>query len=181
MDTAILLWIQENLRCGFTEWFFPMVTFLGDKGLIWLVIAGIMLFFRAYRKWGIALLCTLALTALIGEVLLKHLVERPRPFTHFPELQLLIPEPNSFSFPSGHSASSFAAAAVIFQCRKSFGIPAFILAGLIAFSRLFLFVHYPTDVLAGIALGCIMAYLICFLLRKYWNLQPVLIKKEPAS
>lgn len=99
MDTAILLWIQENLRCGFTEWFFPMVTFLGDKGLIWLVIAGIMLFFRAYRKWGIALLCTLALTALIGEVLLKHLVERPRPFTHFPELQLLIPEPNSFSFP----------------------------------------------------------------------------------
>lgn len=178
MDTAILLWIQENLRCEFSECFFSAVTFLGDKGLIWLLTAGIMLFFPSYRKWGITIICALAITALTGEIILKNLVERPRPFTQFSELELLISAPDSFSFPSGHSASSFAAATVLFHCRKSFGIPAFILAGLIAFSRLFLFVHYPSDVLAGSCLGCIIACLICFLFRKYWNLQPVWSKKQ---
>ena len=171
MDTAILLWIQENLHNPFTDWFFPAVTFLGDKGLIWLVIAVLLLISRKYRKWGVTMLCAMLLTAVAGELLLKEVFERLRPFHHFPELELLIEAPSSFSFPSGHTASSFAAAVVLLKCRRSFGIPALILASCIAFSRLFLFVHYPSDVLCGAILGVLMALLTCFLFRKFWNLQ----------
>lgn len=132
-----------------------------------------LLFFPKYRKWGIAMLCALLLTTLLGEGLLKHLIARPRPFMHYPDLALLIPPPSTYSFPSGHSAASFAAAVVLFRCRRSFGIPALILAALIAFSRLFLFVHYPTDVLAGILLGTAVGLLTCYLFRKFWQLRPV--------
>lgn len=168
MEISILLWIQENLRCAFTDWLFPAITFLGDKGLVWIAAAVCLLFFRKYRKWGITMLVALLVTALAGEVLLKNLIVRPRPCTFFPEMELLISRPDSYSFPSGHSASSFAAAVVLFKCRKVFGIPALILASLIAFSRLFLFVHYPTDVLAGIALGIVMGLLMCWLMNKFF-------------
>lgn len=173
MELSFLLWIQETLQCGFTDWFFPTVTTLGDKGLIWLTIAAAMLISRKYRKWGVAMVCALAVTALAGEVILKHLIQRPRPFTEIAGLELLILPPSSYSFPSGHSASSFTAATVLLLCRKRFGIPALILASLIAFSRMFLFVHYPTDVLAGICLGVFFALLTCFLLKKYRFLKPV--------
>lgn len=173
MDMGIIWWIQEHLRNGFTDWFFPAVTFLGDKGLIWILLGLALLFFPKYRKWGIAMLCALLLTTLLGEGLLKHLIARPRPFMHYPDLALLIPPPSTYSFPSGHSAASFAAAVVLFRCRRSFGIPALVLAALIAFSRLFLFVHYPTDVLAGILLGTAVGLLTCYLFRKFWQLRPV--------
>lgn len=168
MEIAVLLWIQENLRCAFTDWLFPAITFLGDKGLIWIAAAVCLLFFKQYRKWGVVMLIALLVTALMGEIFLKNLVARPRPCTLFPEMELLIPRPSSYSFPSGHSASSFAAAVVLFKCRKTFGFPALVLASLIAFSRLFLFVHYPTDVLAGIALGIFMGLLLCWLMNQFF-------------
>ena len=95
---------------------------------------------------------------LVGEVFLKNVVDRPRPFQTYPgAVQLLIQEPASWSFPSGHSAASFAAATVIFAYFRRWGAAALGLAALIAFSRVFLFVHYPTDVLAGAALGALCA------------------------
>lgn len=169
VEISILLWIQENLRCAFTDWFFPAVTFLGNKGLIWIAAAVALLFFKQYRKWGVLLLAALLITTLVGEAALKNLIGRPRPCTLFPEMELLIPRPGSYSFPSGHSASSFAAAAVLLKCRRAFGIPAILLAALIAFSRLFLFVHYPTDVLAGAALGAILGLLVCWAGEKLFS------------
>lgn len=166
MEISILLWIQENLRCAFTDWLFPAITFLGDKGLIWIGAAVVLLFFKKYRKWGVLVLVALLITALAGEIVLKNLIARPRPCTFFPEMELLISRPDSYSFPSGHSASSFAAAVVLLRCRKAFGIPALILAFLIAFSRMFLFVHYPTDVLAGVALGILMGLFTCWVAEK---------------
>lgn len=168
VEISILLWIQENLRCAFTDWLFPAITFLGDKGLIWIAAAVALLFFKQYRKWGVLLLAALLITTLVGEVALKNLIGRPRPCTLFPDMELLISRPDSYSFPSGHSASSFAAAVVLLKCRKAFGIPAILLAALIAFSRLFLFVHYPTDVLAGAALGAILGLLVCWAGEKWW-------------
>ena len=156
MELSFLLWIQETLQCGFTDWFFPTVTTLGDKGLIWLTIAAAMLISRKYRKWGVAMVCAMAVTALTGEVILKHLIQRPRPFTEIAGLELLIPPPSSYSFPSGHSASSFTAATVLLLCRKRFGIPALILASLIAFSRMFLFVHYPHRRIGRNLFGCFL-------------------------
>lgn len=166
MEISILLWMQENLRCAFTDWLFPAVTFLGDKGLVWIAAAVVLLFFKKYRKWGVLVLAALLITTLAGEVVLKNVIARPRPCTLFPDMELLIHRPDSYSFPSGHSASSFAAAVVLLKCRKAFGIPAFILAFLIAFSRMFLFVHYPTDVLAGAALGIVMGLLTCWVGEK---------------
>lgn len=166
MEISILLWIQENLRCAFTDWLFPAITFLGDKGLIWIAAAVVLLFLKKYRKWGVLLLAALLVTTLAGEIALKNIIARPRPCTLFPEMELLIPRPHSYSFPSGHSASSFAAAVLLLKCRKAFGIPALILAFFIAFSRLFLFVHYPTDVLAGAALGILMGLLTCWVGEK---------------
>ena len=168
VEISILLWIQENLRCAFTDWLFSAITFLGDKGLIWIAAAVCLLFFKKYRKWGVTMLAALLVTALIGEIILKNVIARPRPCTLFPEMDLLISRPDSYSFPSGHSASSFTAAIVLFKCRKAFGIPALALASLIAFSRMFLFVHYPTDVLAGIILGISMGLLICWLMNKFF-------------
>lgn len=166
MEISILLWIQENLRGAFTDWLFPAITFLGDKGLVWIVAAVVLLFFKKYRKWGLLVLAALLITTLAGEIALKNIIARPRPCTLFPEMELLISRPSSYSFPSGHSASSFAAAVVLLKCRKAFGIPALILAFFIAFSRLFLFVHYPTDVLAGAALGILMGLLTCWIGQK---------------
>ena len=116
------------------------------------------------------LLAVLAITFLVGDVVLKNWIQRPRPFQEMP-VELLIPPPESFSFPSGHTSSSFAAASVIYRVRKSWGIAAFILAVLIGFSRLFLFVHYPTDVLAGAVLGLLVGNLVCFCIgkRKGWK------------
>ena len=148
MDQAILQFIQEHLRNGWSDAFFTAITFLGDSGIIWIAFSLCLVCSKTYRRQGLVLLAVLAITFLVGDVVLKNWIQRPRPFQEMP-VELLIPPPESFSFPSGHTSSSFAAASVIYRVRKSWGIAAFILAVLIGFSRLFLFVHYPTDVLAG--------------------------------
>ena len=105
---------------------------------------------------GAALLGSL----LINNQLLKNLVQRPRPFVKFTDLKIIIPTPSEFSFPSGHTASSFAAAAVFYRhLPRKLGLPAVILAGLIGFSRLYVGVHYPTDVIAGAVMGIFLSYL----------------------
>ena len=107
--------------------------------------------------------------ALIGSLvinnhLIKNLVQRPRPFVTFTDLKIIIPTPSEFSFPSGHTASSFAAASVFYRhLPKKLGIPSVILAGLIGFSRLYVGVHYPTDVIAGVIMGILLSYMAEFL------------------
>lgn len=170
MDQAILQFIQEHLRNGWSDAFFTAITFLGDSGIIWIAFSLCLVCSKTYRRQGLVLLAVLAITFLVGDVVLKNWIQRPRPFQEMP-VELLIPPPESFSFPSGHTSSSFAAASVIYRIRKSWGIAAFILAVLIGFSRLFLFVHYPTDVLAGAVLGLLVGNLMCFCIgkRKGWK------------
>lgn len=172
MDQAILEFIQQHFRNSFTETFFTGVTFLGNGGFIWILLSIWFLCTKTYRKQGIVLLAVLAATFLLGDVLLKNLIQRPRPFQDFPT-ELLITPPESYSFPSGHTSSSFAAASVLFRIRKSWGTAAFVLAALIGFSRMFLLVHYPTDVLAGAALGLLVGNIVCFFVGKKktwaWN------------
>ena len=155
MDLAILQFIQEHFRSSIADTFFVTVTFLGNSGLIWLLLSVCFLCAKKYRRLGFVLLAALAVTFLLGDVALKNCIQRPRPFQEVP-VELLISPPGSFSFPSGHTSSSFAAAAAVYRFRKSWGAGAFVLASLIGFSRLYLFVHYPTDVLAGAALGLLM-------------------------
>lgn len=168
MDRAVLFFIQEHFHTPFTDAFFPLVTFLGEAGAVWILIALLFIGRKQERNKGIMLLAALVLTFLLGDCLLKNLIQRPRPFVDMPA-ELLIPAPSSYSFPSGHSSSSFAAAVILYKIRRSWGIVAFCGAGLIAFSRVFLFVHYPTDVLAGTLLGILVGTTVWYGYRKFFS------------
>ena len=145
---------------------------LGNNGFIWIVITVFLLFTKRYRECAIVMAIALLLSLLICNITLKNLVARDRPFWIDERVVLKIEEPNDFSFPSGHTFSSFAAAVVLFLYSRKMGTAALALALSIAFSRLYLFVHFPTDVLASVVLGSATAGLAVVLFRKLFR--PVL-------
>lgn len=160
VDLQILLFIQEHFTNPVFNVIMPFVSFIAENGVLWLAVAVLMLFFKKSRRFGVMVIIAVAAGFLIGELGMKNIVCRIRPCNEYPALhQMIVEAPTSFSFPSGHSCSSFAAATIIFFYDKRFGVPALILAATIAFSRMYLFVHYPTDVLCGICLGIVMAVL----------------------
>lgn len=162
LDGSILLWIQENLRGDFLNLLITLITTLGNGGLIWLVSSAVMLCFPKSRKTGVLVLMALLVSLLVNNFILKNVVARPRPWTCVEELQTLIEKPKDYSFPSGHTASSFAAAIVMYKTLPAhMGVPAVILAVGIGLSRLYVGVHYPTDVLAGALSGIIIARTVC--------------------
>lgn len=162
-DLPILDWIASHLWCPFLDAVMPAVTFLGNGGWLWIAIAVVLLCIPKYRKTGLAMGCALLIGLLLCNAALKPLVGRIRPFSyqllnHGRIIPLLIESPTDFSFPSGHTIASFEAAAVLLIRHRKWGIPAMILASLIAFSRLYLYVHYPTDVLTSVVLGIGIGY-----------------------
>ena len=171
MDVAILNYIAEHLRTPLLDQVFSAITALNDYGLIWIGFAIVMLCTKRYRRGGIAITIALALSFLIGNLLLKHLIDRVRPFVTYP-MTLLIAVPAGSSFPSAHTLSSFAAAMAIWRTERRLGIPAMILAALIAFSRLYLYVHYPSDVLAGAILGLWIGWLAVWLVNRKKRVKP---------
>ena len=106
---------------------------------------------------------------MIGKLTLKPLVARPRPYSYFPDMTLLVPALSDYSFPSGHSFASFAASTALFLHHRAPGIAAYALAVVIAFSRLYLYVHFPTDVLAGILLGILCGWLASKIVDRLWR------------
>ena len=174
-DLPILEWIAANLRCPFMDTIMPIITLLGDAGIFWIAIAALCLFFPKYRKMGLSMGISLLIGLLVCNVTLKPLVGRIRPYDyqlqHFQkEIILLVEGLHDYSFPSGHTIASFEAATALLIGNKKLGIPAMVLAVLIAFSRLYLYVHYPTDVLASVILGIGIAFLGTFLVKKGFSL-----------
>lgn len=172
-DLPILEWIAGNLRCAFLDAVMPVITTLGDAGIFWIILSALFLCIPKYRKAGLAMGISLLVGLLICNVTLKPLVARPRPYDyqldHFGKtIQLLIAAQHDFSFPSGHTLASFEAATALTIYHKKLGIPALVLASLIAFSRLYLYVHYPTDVLFSVALGVGIAFLCSWLVNKLY-------------
>ncbi len=170
LDFYILNTIQE-MRTPFLDFLMPIITYLGSGGTVWIVTAVIMLFFKKSRKAGITVLLSLLMGLLLSTVMLKGLIGRVRPFNMPQGLldasSLLIGVPSGeFSFPSGHSVSSFSAATALTMFDKRIGYPAFILASLIAFSRMYLYVHFPTDILGGLVLGIVFAVVSNFIVNK---------------
>ena len=157
VEFSILDFIQNQFRTTFGDFVMPLISKLGNGGIIWLVLSGLLCVFPKYRKAGVTMLTALALDVLLCNVMLKPLVGRMRPFTVNTGVELLINAPKDFSFPSGHTAASFAAAFALLFVKNKLWISSMILASLIAFSRLYLYVHYPTDVLTGILLGLIVS------------------------
>lgn len=152
-DYSILVMISDHLRGGLSDTVWTVITSLGNGGAIWIVLAVVLLFFRKTRRAGAAMLVALLIGLLIGNVLIKEWVMRPRPFVTHADLIALVDPVDQWSFPSGHTLSSFAAAtALCFFHRKS-GLLACLVAAMIGFSRLYACVHYPTDVLAGMLIG----------------------------
>lgn len=168
LDGNILLWIQEHLR---SELFTPLWTFIttsGNAGLIWIALTCFLLAFKKTRRVGAMCAVSLVLSLLFTNLLVKPLVARTRPYELIQGLVLLIEKPHDFSFPSGHSSAAFAAAWVMFRnLPKKIGIPAVIYASLMAFSRLYFAVHYPTDVLAGVIFGILYAQAAMWLMERF--------------
>lgn len=149
-----LLDALQGMRTQALDVFFKTVTKLGNGGIFWIVLGVALCVFKKTRRAGLTVLLALLLDLLLCNLMLKPLVARTRPFVLNPDVQLLIPQPGEYSFPSGHTAGSFSAAcALLFAREKRVGIPAVVLAAVIAFSRLYLYVHFPTDILGGIAVG----------------------------
>jgi undecaprenyl-diphosphatase len=162
IDIAILQFINNNLQNPILDKLMPIITSLGDSGMIWIIISFILILSKKYRKVGILSILALTLSTIIGEGILKNIIQRPRPFYELTNIQLLIEKPLSYSFPSGHTGSSFAVAGVIGTLIKKYKIPVITLAVLMAFSRIYLFVHYPTDIVGGIILGLSCSYIVTY-------------------
>ena len=169
-DLPILDWIAAHLQCGFLDFIMPCITLLGDGGIFWIACAVILLFTKKYRKTGLGMGAALILGLIVCNMILQPWVARIRPYDLQEQLgniiPLLIERQHDFSFPSGHTIASFEAATVLMLHNKKLGIPALILACLIAFSRLYLYVHYPTDVITSVILGTAFGFLGNWLVNK---------------
>lgn len=175
-DLPILDWIAANLYSPFLDTIMPYITMLGDDGIFWIIWAVVLLIIPKTRKIGLGMAFAMILGLLICNVTLKPLIARIRPYDYQAEffsrtIHLLIETPHDYSFPSGHTIASFEAAGVLLLNSKKMGIPAMILAVLIAFSRMYLYVHYPTDVIASIILGTAFAFLGNWLAQKVFSLK----------
>lgn len=165
-DAAILLFIQENIHCGFLDGIMKALSFIGDSGAVWIALGIVLLCFKKTRMGGLFLLASLAMATVVNNLVLKNLVARPRPYTTIDGLVTVIEQLSSYSFPSGHSASSFASATALTLAFGKKGAWAFIPASLIAISRVYNGVHYPTDIICGAAVGALVSLGVCLLLRR---------------
>ncbi len=166
LEVGALDWIQANLRCGFLDWFLPKITVLGDGGIFWILFSLLLLLIPRTRKLGLVCAVSLIIDVVLCNGLLKPLVARTRPYDVNPDVILLVSKPSDYSFPSGHAAASFTVAGALFFGKSKLWIPAGILSVIIGLSRLYLYVHYPTDVICGAILGVLFGYLGALLTRR---------------
>lgn len=185
MEIQILHWF-ETLHNPITNPIFYVITTLGNTGWFWIVLAVLMLTVlpKKYKKAGLTMAIALILSLIFCNGIMKHLWARPRAFwvvgqnfvvgNEFENLYGIFNSIHDYSFPSGHSSASFAAAVSIFMWRKKEGSAALVLAALIAFSRLYFTVHYPTDVLVGTITGALYGVAAYFIVKALINKVPKL-------
>ena len=142
------------------------VTSLANHGELWLALAGIFCLFPRTRRMGLAMALAIAGGYVAGNLFLKNVITRSRPCWIEPQVPLLVPVPRDYSFPSGHTLVSFEGAVCMWCFDRRWGAPALVLAGLIGFSRMYLFVHFPTDILGGLVLGITNGWLAARYLRQ---------------
>lgn len=155
IDFAVLDFIQK-LHNKVLDFIMQAVTLSGDNGYIWIALCIVLLCIPKTRKIGVFTAVTLITEVILNDGIIKGIIARERPFIQNSAIDTIIRQPSGYSFPSGHSASSFAAAAAVYMHNKKLGIPAFIMAALIAFSRLYFYVHFPSDVIIGSLFGVLI-------------------------
>lgn len=167
MESNILLWVQENLRSDTLTPIVKFITTLGNAGILWIIFSALFLCFKKTRKIGFMTSLSLIFDLLAVNVVFKNLFARTRPYEVIEGLTSLIGQQSDFSFPSGHTAASFAFATVILlTAPKKYSVPTLVLATLIAFSRIYLGVHYPTDILGGIIIGALCGIVSVYIVKK---------------
>lgn len=176
IDWVILDKIQSMFNSGFMDWLMPKITVLGNAGIIWIVIGVLLLITKKHRRIGFLVLLGLLLGLIIGNGIVKNVVARPRPCWINSDFKLLISVPKDYSFPSGHTQASVIAATIITLYRKEWGWIVIPLAVCIAFSRLYLYVHFPTDVLGGVLMGITIGLITYFIGNKTIN--TIMIKRQ---
>ena len=158
-DASVITAIYENVHSAFLTMFFRIVTLLGEGGIFWIAVAVILLFFKKPRRSGICIGASLLIGVIVGNGIIKNVVARPRPYDAIEGIESVVSHLSDYSFPSGHSLCCFEAATALAMNRTRWAIPAYVGAVLVAVSRLFLFVHYPTDVICGALLGVLFGVL----------------------
>ena len=176
-DLPMLDWIQETMGCELLDTLMPLITLLGEAGIFWIACAVILALVPSQRKAGLSMAVALMLGLVICNIILKPTVGRIRPYDYQlqyfgREIALLIDAQHDFSFPSGHTIASIEACVALTLHNKKLGIPACILAALVSFSRLYLYVHYPTDVFASIILGFILAWIGTWIVHGIYRVLP---------
>lgn len=167
-ELNILWWIREHLTNPFLDTVMPYISSLARHGEFWILIALVLVCFKKTRKAGVAMGIAMACGYLIGNMGMKNLFARTRPYDVV-EVDLLVAKLHDFSFPSGHTLVSFEAATALWFYHRKWGVAALVLAALIGLSRLYLFVHYPTDVLVGAVLGIGIGLAACVLTDRLWR------------
>lgn len=161
IDYRFIDWIQTHLRHPILDALMRFMSLIGNCGAIWVLTASALLLSGIGKHAAFCVMCALAVNVLLVNLFLKRVARRPRPFANREDRDPLILAPRDFSFPSGHTFSSFAASTVIYMFFPQIGIFALVVAFLISFSRLYLYVHFVTDVLISIVLGVLTGYAVC--------------------
>ena len=188
IDNTIFRWINVKFRNKTFDKIMPVITSAGNLGIVWITISVLLMTKKDYRILGQMILMALIITTILGEGIIKHIVRRSRPFQDKEEKllinkpiikniikrkrpfygdddkELLISKPITYSFPSGHTASSFAVATVFIKTDNAASLEIILLAGLIAFSRIYLGVHYPSDVIGGGIIGVLCGLITVIIL-----------------
>ena len=166
-ESNIVLFVQENLRTDFMDPVWKFITSLGDEGIVPIALCILFLFFKKTRKVGITAGMSLALEAILINLTIKKLVGRTRPYVVNEAIEYITKRPSDNSFPSGHTGCMFAVASVLFYMMpKKVGIPAMIVASLVGISRLYVGVHYPTDIIGGFIIGMFTGFIAKLIVEK---------------
>ena len=157
LDFNIVLWVQQHVRSPFLSAFFIPFTTIGNAGILFILIGVLLLFFKRTRQSGILLLISLTISFILNDIVVKNIVQRPRPFNAFSQIVPLVPPPGKYSFPSGHTAAAFSSMVTFFFTQRKYAICGLVIALLMGISRIYVGVHYPTDVFFGALLGTAVA------------------------
>lgn len=199
-DGNLLIGIQQALNADWLTPIMKVITAFGEYGIFWILVCAALLAFRRTRRLGIICALSLALTFILCNGIIKPLVDRTRPFEAFSAVQPFLPHPGDASFPSGHTANAMGPAWGMFVSSRDetapmgwrgngvsaravhkWSIAAIILALLIALSRLYLGMHYPSDVLAAIAVGMLSATVVCAAAEKYERKHGVIGQRDTSG
>lgn len=164
-DNYILCFIKNHVHNKYLDILMPIITSMGNLGAIWIIIASIISLSNTDRLIGYMIVFTLVIGTILGEGIIKNIVRRIRPCNKHNNFSLLISRPLSYSFPSGHTLSSFAASEMLSINYPKYRFIFMAIAFLIALSRIYLYVHYPTDIMAGIILGILCSKLTLMVLQ----------------